>query len=94
MTIGQAYWRWTTIRPCDAPGGGGGGSTQQMFIQGGSAPRSNPLTFYTIFELIKSLPFRAEPPRIGDIGSTPPRAAINLLNRWTSVSIACYWVVL
>ena len=30
-------------------GGGGGGRTQQMFIRGGSAPRSNPLPFYIPF---------------------------------------------
>ena len=29
--------------------GGGGGGTQQMFIQGGSAPRSNPLPFHIPF---------------------------------------------
>ena len=28
------------------PGGGGGGSTHQSFIQGGSAPRTNPLPLY------------------------------------------------
>ena len=34
--------------PRDRPaGGGGGGGYQQMFMRGGSAPRSNPLPFYT-----------------------------------------------
>ena len=36
--------------PCKlGEGGGGGRGTQQMFIQGGSAPRSNPLPFYIPF---------------------------------------------
>ena len=28
---------------------GGGGGTQQIFVRGGSAPRSNPLPFYIPF---------------------------------------------
>ena len=33
-----------------APGGGGGrGGTQQIFIRGGSAPRSDPLPVYVPF---------------------------------------------
>ena len=31
-------------------GGGGGKGTQKSFIWGGSAPMSNPLPFYTIFD--------------------------------------------
>ena len=42
------------------PGGGGGGwgrTTQQCVIRGGSARRSNPLTFYIPF-LTEEVPFR------------------------------------
>ena len=40
------------------PGGGGWGwTTQQCVIRGGSAPRSNPLTFYIPF-LTEEVPFR------------------------------------
>ena len=35
------------------PGGGGVGGTQQSFVQGGTAPRSNPVPlFYTIFDTL------------------------------------------
>ena len=38
------------------PGGGGVGGTQQSFVQGGTAPRSNPVPlFYTIFETMVPL---------------------------------------
>ena len=36
---------------------GGGGGTQQIFIRGGSAPRSNPLPFYVPF-FTKRYPLR------------------------------------
>ena len=39
------------------PWGMGVGGTQQMFIRGGSAPRSNPLLFYIQFFKKKSTPF-------------------------------------
>ena len=39
------------------PVGKGVGGTQQMFIRGGSAPRSNPLPFYLSFFTKKGTPF-------------------------------------
>ena len=41
-------WGW------GGSGGGGGERTQQSFIQGGSAPRSKPLPFYTPFLIEKA----------------------------------------
>ena len=102
----RAWYRLTDDEPLSTPAMPPGGDTQQMFLQGGSSPRFHPLTLlHTIFQLMKSVPFhipeawkrypfRAEPPRIGNHREYSPRAAINLLNGWTSVSIACYWVVL
>ena len=46
-----------TVQDCSLGGGGGGGVTQQMFIRGGSTPRSNPLPFYIPF-FTKRYPFR------------------------------------
>ena len=39
-----------------ACGGGGRGGTQQIFVRGGSTPRSNPLPFYRPF-LTEKVPF-------------------------------------
>ena len=65
------------------PGEEGEGGTQKSFIQGGSAPRSDPLPFDSILQQMESLPshiseawksypFQAEPPRTGHYREYPP----------------------
>ena len=54
MAVWASDW---PINKVKAQTGGGGGGTQQLFIQGGSTPRSNPLPFYIPFFAEKGTPF-------------------------------------
>ena len=57
MKHGIPFNRFTRYYVLCFPWGRGVGGTQQMFIRGGSALRSNPLSFYRPFFTKKSTPF-------------------------------------